>query len=281
MACKRRRSHWHSLFPRLGCTTSSHGRHTSQGQRSNYWYGRHLENGIAHRHQQPHRGSCNRLRIALITSSWVGFFLGNPKRVHSTTVDHNALDGILLSTPVLRALRGVRISKRKAPNWGCDVLLLLPCSQATRNRNKKSKSRWCFNKKTRWIFPGCPVKQHRPRTRGVMDAAGRSGFRPALPLTDPCPPLQRLRHSAARCATGPRQSMSRVKVRDANRSTIASSVDSTRWRPRLPWPLIVRFASAGLRSINAETFLPKGLNVQYPICVPRSWGVVRELSVPV
>lgn len=44
--------------------------------------------------------------------------------------------------------------------------------------------------------------------------------------------------------------------------------------------LIARFASAGLRSINAATFLPKGLAIQYPICVPFR-GVVRELSVPV
>lgn len=170
MACKRRRI---PLATRsfLGCATSSQGKHASQGQTSNCWDGRHLENSMAHRLQgvdeptpptqlqSPPEGACHQ--------SWVGFRLGNPKRVRH----HNAPEAPFCRHQSRESVAwcGVRISKRTAPKRGvmC-LLLLLPCSQATRDQTKikKSKNRWCFNKKARWIFPGCPVKQHRPRTRG-------------------------------------------------------------------------------------------------------------------
>lgn len=189
MACKRRRI---PLATRsfLGCATSSQGKHASQGQTSNCWDGRHLENSMAHRLQgvdeptpptqlqSPPEGSCHQ--------SWVGFRLGNPKRVRH----HNAPEAPFCRHQSReRCVVWCSYLETQSPKLGCDVLAAAALQPGDKrsDQNKKSKNRWCFNKKTRWVFPGCPVKQHRPGPGGVMDAAGRSGFRPALPLADPCP----------------------------------------------------------------------------------------------
>lgn len=132
MACKRRRSHWHSFFP---WATKWHTA---------------IREGVddptpPRQLQSPPDSSHHRC-------CWVGFRLGNPKRVRH----HNALDAPF-PRHLSRECCVVFVSRNAKPQaWGA----MCCCPQTN---IKKPKSRSCFNKKDPVDIPRLPCETAPPK----------------------------------------------------------------------------------------------------------------------